>query len=38
MTETEALLEIARAINNLAVAVGGIASVLWLFLFFKKMG
>lgn len=38
MNEVDALLEIASAIRTLAIAVGGIGTVLWLFLFFKKMG
>ena len=38
MSEVYALLEIASAIRTLAISVGGIGSVLWFFLFFKKMG
>ena len=38
MSEVDALLEIASAIRTLAIAVGGIGTVLWFFLFFKKMG
>lgn len=38
MSEVDALLEIASAIRTLAMSVSGIGVVLWLFLFFKKMG
>lgn len=38
MSEVDALLEIASAIRTLAISVSGIGTVLWLFLFFKKMG
>ena len=38
MTEVQALLEIAKAINLLASNVGCLAIVLVAFLFFKKMG
>ena len=38
MNEVDALLEIANAIRTLAIVVGGIWTVLWFFLFFKKMG
>lgn len=38
MNEVDALLEIASSIRALAMAVGSIGTVLWLFLFFKKMG
>lgn len=38
MSEAEALLEIASAIRALAISVGGVGTVLWLFLLFKKMG
>ena len=38
MSEVDALLEIASAIRTLAFAVGGIGTVLWFFLIFKKMG
>jgi len=37
MTQIEALLEIALAINRLATAMGGIWFVLWIFLLCKKM-
>lgn len=35
MTETEALAQIADAINKLAIAVGSLATIGWLTLFFK---
>ena len=38
MSEAEALIEVANAINRLQPAVIGIAVVLWLMLLFKKMG
>jgi len=36
MTEVEALNNIAKAIEHLAVAVGGLVTVAWLTLFFKS--
>ncbi len=38
MSEADALLKIATAINSLAAAVGGLGLVLWFMLFFKDMG
>ena len=38
MTEAEALLEIAKAISELADTMYGIGFILFLFLLFKKMG
>ena len=38
MTEIDALLKIASAIEHLASAVGGVGFTLVLFLFFKNMG
>lgn len=37
MTEIEALLKIASAVNNLAAAFAGIGTVAWLALLFKSM-
>ena len=37
MTEVDALLRIANAIEHLAVVLGGIGTVAWLALFFKSM-
>ena len=38
MTEVDALNNIAKAIEHVAVAIGGVGTVMWLFLFFKDMG
>ena len=38
MNETEALLKIADAINNLAGAISGIGTAFVFFFFFKNMG
>jgi len=38
MTEAQALMEIAKAITRLSVAVDGIGLVLLFMLLFKKMG
>ena len=37
MTEIDALIRIADAIEHLAVVLGGIGAVAWLALFFKSM-
>lgn len=37
MTEIDALNNIAKAIEHVAVAIGGVGTVLWLMLFFKDM-
>jgi len=37
MTEIDALLKIASAIEHLAIVMGGIGTVCWLALFFKSM-
>jgi len=37
MTEVDALLKIASAIESLAIVMSGIGTVFWLALFFKSM-